>query len=75
MKSETPTEKYRREAAECQLNAANAERTIDRKAWLRLAADWTKLAEAADFNPLLSEGSRFKLAAQPSTYARRSRRK
>jgi hypothetical protein len=28
-------------------------RSVDREAWQRLAADWAKLAESADLNPLL----------------------
>jgi hypothetical protein len=52
MKSETPAQRYRREAEDCQLSAAKAVRTVDREAWLRLAADWTKLAESAELNPL-----------------------
>jgi hypothetical protein len=55
MKSETPAQKYRREAEKCQLSAAKAVRTVDREAWLRLAADWTKLAESAELNPLLDK--------------------
>jgi hypothetical protein len=53
MKSETHAQKYRREAEECNLNAQSAMRTVDREAWLRLAADWMKLAESAELNPLL----------------------
>jgi hypothetical protein len=48
MKSETPVQRYRREAEECRLQAEKAMRTVDREAWLRLAADWTKLAEGAE---------------------------
>ena len=53
MKRETPAQKYRRAAEECRLNAENAERSADREAWLRLAADWAKLAQSAELNPLL----------------------
>jgi hypothetical protein len=53
MKSETPAQRYRREAEECELNAQRAMRTADREAWLRLAADWMKLAESAELNPML----------------------
>ncbi len=40
--------KYRREADECRRNAESALRPVDRDAWLRLAADWVKLAEGAE---------------------------
>jgi hypothetical protein len=40
-------------ADECQLNAQKAIRTADREAWLKLAADWRKLAESAELNPML----------------------
>ena len=40
--------KYRREAEECRRNAESAFSPIDREAWLRLAADWAKLAEGAE---------------------------
>jgi hypothetical protein len=58
MKRETPAQRYRRAAEECQLNAEKAERSADREAWLRLAADWTKLAQAAELNPLLGRPGR-----------------
>ena len=54
MKPETPAQRYRRAAKESQLNAEKAERSVDREAWLRLAADWTKLAQSAELNPLLN---------------------
>jgi hypothetical protein len=53
MKSETPAQRYRREAEECQLNAQRAMRSADQEAWLKLAADWMKLAESAELNPML----------------------
>jgi hypothetical protein len=37
--------KFRREAEECR---RSAKRPIDRKAWLRLAVDWMKLARGED---------------------------
>lgn len=58
MKSGTPAEKYRREAEDCQLSAARAMRPEDREAWLRLAADWERLAESAELNPMHRERSR-----------------
>jgi hypothetical protein len=54
MKLETPAQRYRREAAECELNAQHAMNGIDREAWQRLAEDWTKLAHGAAANPRLS---------------------
>jgi hypothetical protein len=53
MKLETPAQKYRREAEECKLNAKRAMGAVDREAWLRLAADWMKLAESAELKPQL----------------------
>jgi hypothetical protein len=55
MKSETPAQRYRREAEECQRNAKRAMRATDREAWLRLAADWAKLAQSAELNPRIRE--------------------
>jgi hypothetical protein len=49
-KSETPAQRYRRQAEECRLQAKKAMRTVDREAWLRLAADWTRLARSTDLN-------------------------
>jgi hypothetical protein len=46
MKSETPAHRYRREAAECDVNAEKATNGVDREAWQRLAEDWTKLARS-----------------------------
>jgi len=40
--------RYRREAAECELNAKRAEKQADQEAWSRLAEDWTKLAQGED---------------------------
>ena len=48
MKSETPAQRYRREAEECQLNAKKAKKPVDQEAWQRLAADWMKLARGAE---------------------------
>jgi len=50
MKSETAANRYRREAEECRQNAEKAMRPIDREAWLRLAADWAKLAAGWELN-------------------------
>jgi len=53
MKSETPAQRYRREAAECEQNADKATNGADRRAWQSLAEDWTKLALGAEANPRL----------------------
>ena len=60
--------KYRREAEECRRNAERASRPIDREAWLRLAADWAKLAEGAEFSQHIKDVSR-----GAGTTARRAR--
>jgi hypothetical protein len=52
------TNKYRREAEDCRRNAESTLRPIDREAWLRLAADWTKLAEGAEFTQRLKDDPR-----------------
>jgi hypothetical protein len=52
--SETLADRYRREAAECELNAERATNAVDRVAWQRLAEDWTKLARGAEVNPRLN---------------------
>jgi hypothetical protein len=44
VKTENAAHRYRREAAECKLNAENATNLADREAWLGLARDWMKLA-------------------------------
>jgi len=51
MKLETPAQRYRREAAECEHHAEKATNGADRKAWQSLAEDWTKLALGAEANP------------------------
>ena len=48
MMPETPAEKYRREAEACRLKAKEATHSVDKQAWQRLAADWTKLAQSSD---------------------------
>jgi hypothetical protein len=54
MKLETPAQRYRRQAAECEVNAKNAANGTDREAWQRLAQDWSKLAQGAEVNPRLN---------------------
>ncbi|MDR6302551.1 hypothetical protein GGQ85_000222 [Nitrobacter vulgaris] len=45
--SEQSVERYRATANECQTHARQARLAIDKEAWLKLAADWTALAEHA----------------------------
>jgi hypothetical protein len=49
-------DKYRREAEECRRNSESALRPIDQEAWLRLAADYTKLAEGVELTQRRHEG-------------------
>ena len=51
MKSETPAQRYRRQAEECELNADKTTNGADREAWNRLAADWKKLALGSELLP------------------------
>ena len=53
MTLETPAQRYRREAAECELNAEKATNGADRQAWQRLSEDWIKLARGTEINPRL----------------------
>ena len=46
---------YRRQAAECELNAEKAMKAADQLAWRRLAEDWTKLALTAAVNSRMKE--------------------
>jgi hypothetical protein len=48
MTLENAADRFRRQAEECELNARKAMRSLDREAWLRLAADWGKLAQGAE---------------------------
>jgi hypothetical protein len=41
-------DQFRQEAEECRKLAESAVRESDKEAWLRLAADWIKLAESAE---------------------------
>jgi hypothetical protein len=45
MMIEANAERFRNEAHECQQMAAKAMSQPDKEAWLKLAADWIKLAE------------------------------
>ena len=51
MKSETPAQRYRRQAEECELNAEKTTNGADREAWSRLAEDWKKLALGSELLP------------------------
>jgi hypothetical protein len=53
MNTESDAHRYRREAAECKLNAGNAMNRVDREAWDHLADDWMELARAAEANPFI----------------------
>ena len=44
--TENDVERFRNEARECRQLAERATNPIDKQAWLRLAEDWIKLAEA-----------------------------
>jgi hypothetical protein len=46
--TEIDVERFRREAEECRQQAERTLAPIDKEAWLRRAADWTKLAEDAE---------------------------
>jgi hypothetical protein len=54
MTTEFAADRYRREAEECALNADKTMNLVDRKAWLRLAEDWMKLARSAELNPRMN---------------------
>jgi hypothetical protein len=44
----TDAHRFRQEADECRKLAERSAAPSDKEAWLRLAADWIKLAEEAD---------------------------
>jgi hypothetical protein len=46
--TETDAQRFRKQAEECHELAAKAFSQLDREAWLRLAADWIKLAQSAE---------------------------
>jgi hypothetical protein len=48
MTLKSAADRFHRQAVECKLNARKAMRPLDREAWLRLAADWAKLAQGAE---------------------------
>jgi hypothetical protein len=43
-------ERYRKKAEECRQQAEKAVSPLDKKAWLQLAMDWIKLAQAPEQN-------------------------
>jgi hypothetical protein len=45
--TETDADRFHQEAAECRKLAERSVSQRDKEAWLRLAADWTKLAKTA----------------------------
>jgi hypothetical protein len=66
MKSETPAQRYRREAAECELSAKKATNRADQEAWQRLAEDWKTLARGAAINPRFSASDARQLSKRNS---------
>jgi hypothetical protein len=44
----THADRFRQEAEECRKLAERSASQLDKEAWLRLAADWIKLAENAE---------------------------
>ena len=44
----TVAQRFREEAEKCRQQAARAVSELEREEWLRLAADWIKLAEQAE---------------------------
>ena len=45
---ETDAQRFREEAEECRKLAYRAINPLDKEAWLKLAAEWIKLAQGAD---------------------------
>jgi hypothetical protein len=46
--SKTDADRFRQQAEECRKLAERSASQLDKEAWLRLAADWIKLAENAE---------------------------
>jgi hypothetical protein len=46
--TETDAQRFRKAAQECREQAERAISQLDKEAWLWLAADWIKLAQAAE---------------------------
>ncbi|UGX91171.1 hypothetical protein G6321_00035990 [Bradyrhizobium barranii subsp. barranii] len=55
MRSEEQADRYRVEAEECRCVAERAIKQPDRESWLRLAANWMKLAEGASLRDELKK--------------------
>lgn len=51
-------EEYRRNASECRIQANRAVRPQDRASWLKIAAQWQDLADAAEMSGELTRPSR-----------------
>jgi hypothetical protein len=49
--TENDQERYRRRADECLQQAENARNPMDKEAWLKMAAEWTQLAQDAERPP------------------------
>jgi hypothetical protein len=52
------SDRFRVEAEECRKLAEGAKKPADKEAWLRLAADWIKLAEGIEEDQLRRLGRR-----------------
>jgi hypothetical protein len=46
--SNEDADRFRRQAEECRQQAERAKSPLNKEAWLRVAAEWIKLAQAAD---------------------------
>jgi anaerobic glycerol-3-phosphate dehydrogenase len=46
--SEDDADRFRRQAEECRQEAERAVSLLDKEAWLRVASEWIKLAQAAE---------------------------
>jgi hypothetical protein len=46
--SETDTDRFRKQAEECRQQAEKAISALDKEVWLRMAAEWIKLAQSTD---------------------------
>jgi hypothetical protein len=46
--SDNDATRFRKQAEECREQAAKAVNPLDKESWLRVAAEWIKLAQATD---------------------------
>jgi hypothetical protein len=46
--SNTDADRFRKQAAECHQQAEKAVSPLDKEAWLKVGAEWIKLAQSAD---------------------------